>query len=304
MPERETVLIFDGNNLAMRAVKAIEGRGVALSSDDGVNTGPLMLFIGLVSKYVTHVQPDRVAVAFDGGKSQRRLAIFGGYKANRSGGGGSDSNHEHFRLMKEWLSLVGIFHIQRDGEEADDLIGGYWRSLSPMRMVIVSGDKDLLQLTYGYSNQCIQIRPQQGFTSVEDETWTAERVMAEMGVAPASLPLFKALTGDTSDGIDGIPSVGPKRAAKILADCGADQSLRNLLAQPKANEHQHLVKRNYELINLRDRLIPDLPVPPPWRPVAPDSVAWLELVEFYERHQLDVVKSRMSTMFQGERSHG
>lgn len=286
---RPTLLAIDGSNLAMRSIKAAEGRGLALSTDDGeVNTGPLLIFINLISKYIRHVNPDSTVVCFDQGQSLRRLAIFSDYKANRSGGGG-DAKRGYFRLMREWLSLSGIFIAQRDAFEADDLIGAYWRTATSMDMAIVSGDKDLLQLVSAPAG-VVQIRPQQSLT-IEEETWDEQRVLSEMGCLPGHLPILKALMGDVSDNIPGVPRVGPKRAVQIASD--NDWVLHRVLDDDRCREHREVIERNYALVNLRDVLVPDLPLPPPFHPTEPESVAWSPLIDFLDRYQLESVKARM-----------
>lgn len=288
---RPTLLAVDGNNLAMRALKASEGHGLTLSADE-VATGPLLLFINMISKYVRHVDPDYVVVAFDGGKSHRRLAIFPGYKENRSGGGGRTAIDVQFAVMKQWLTLAGLFHIHRDGYEADDLLGAYWRLCADMNMVILSGDKDMLQLV-SQPMGVTQIRPQQG-TDIAFETWDEARVTAEFGCPPAHLPILKALMGDTSDCIPGVPGVGPKRALKIANECA--WHLLDIRHHPKVEPTGDLVRRNYDLVNLRDILLPDLPRPPLFRPTEPESIAWQSLVAFYDRYELASVKARMFTL--------
>lgn len=284
---RPRLLALDGNNLAMRAIRAAEGRGLVLAADGGkVNTGPLLIFIGMVMKYVRHVQPDSMVVCFDQGQSIRRLALYPDYKANRRGGG--PPSRDYFAIMREWLSLSGIFTAQWESLEADDLIAAYWRQAAPMDMVIVSGDKDLLQLVSGPSG-VVQIRPQQSL-SIEDETWDEDRVVAEMGCYPENLPILKALMGDSSDNIPGIPGVGPKRAAKIASD--NNWVMGRIMDDARCNSYRDLIERNFALVNLRDVLVPGLPHPPAFRPTEPESLAWPDLMDFYDRYQLESVKAR------------
>src|SRR5690606_24801901 len=121
----------------------------------------------------------------------RRLAVYPEYKGNRPQRSAEqeDERDSAFFLAKQWLSLSNVFHVSMPNHEADDLIGYYWRALSRMDAVILSGDKDLLQLV---SPSCIQIRPQQGFSSVEEETWTRDRVVEHYGIRePSDLVLLK-----------------------------------------------------------------------------------------------------------------
>ncbi len=290
---RETLLAVDGNNLLMRSMKAAEGKGVELSHG-GVNTAPLTLFIPLLAKYVRAIQPDRVVVAFDGGASLRRLAIYSAYKAHRPqrSADGQDEETGAFALAKEWLSLANVFHVEQPHYEADDLIGYYWRKCHNMDLVILSGDKDLLQLV---GPDCYQIRPQQGFTSIEDEKWDDARVTTEIA-APDKLAVLKALQGDTSDNIKGVPGVGPKRAVQIARE--SEWSIDKMRYHHKVGEeHLDLVKRNFDLVDLRNVRGVDLPVPPPFEPTTPDSMLWSTLDDFYSRYAMNNMRSRGFTLW-------
>jgi DNA polymerase-1 len=292
--ERETLLAVDGNNLLFRAIKAGEARGLELTHD-GINTGPLMLFIGLLSKYVRYVKPTRVAVCFDGGVSLRRLAIYPEYKGQRvqRTDDQEEAKNGAFGLVKQWLALANVFASEVPHYEADDLIGYYWRACARMNYVVLSGDKDLLQLV---SPDCYQIRPQQGFARVEDEVWDLARVSGEYGVGPEKLTVIKALMGDKSDNIMGVPGVGPKRAVQIAESAGF--ILSKLQFHPKVGEaNADLVQRNYDLMDLRNVLGLDLPEPPSFRPTMPGSMMWSDLEDFYARLGMASMKAKQFTLW-------
>lgn len=291
MTERETVLVIDANNIAMRAIHAARSGQVRLSNNAGIPTAALLISINMISKYVKEVSPDRVSVCWDGG-SFRRKAIWDGYKANRKSAPDDEQDRDStFALTKEFLSLANVHHVQVAGFEADDIIAHYWRVLVRMTMVILSGDKDLLQLL---SPDCTQIRP-----GSDDETWTVERFVEEQGIEPRYWGHVLALAGDTSDGIDGVPRVGYITASKMLAEY--DYNIEKLLTvgHPKLDGHVDTVRRNLRLVDLRTHGILgaglglDLPEPPPFAPTDPDSALWQGFMDFLERFEMNSVRSRL-----------
>src|SRR5690606_6422668 len=135
-------------------------------------------------------------------------------------------------LASEFLTLAGIHHLKMEGVEADDLVAAYWRqarAMGPERVVILSGDKDFLQLVERGVPETVQIRP-----GVSPEVWTMAEVVAKFGCIPSDLPKVMALSGDKSDGVPGLRGVGTKTAVKMLA--ANDWDLAKVVAnEPKAN---------------------------------------------------------------------
>jgi DNA polymerase-1 len=287
-------LLLDGNNLLVRSIKASE-RGLHLSTvvdDEEVNTAPLLLFINLVSKYVRQERPDFLAVCWDGGRSTHRMSIFEHYKASRSEpiDPAEQKDHTPFVLAKEFLTLAGLHHIEEPGVEADDLVAAYChRKGNDDRVVIVSGDKDFLQLLDGWTEQ---IRPGAG----DNERWTSNRVRSDMGCKPEHIPLVMALTGDPGDGVPGIPGFGTKTACKFLARY--DWSLDALLeaGEAKLAFRADEVRRNLRLVDLRTP-IPGIEVPPAPRfdPTEPSSLLYQELLDWLRRYRMESVVDRLTT---------
>lgn len=283
-------LVVDGNNLLVRSVFAARANRANLTSDDGVPTAALLIFTNMLSKYVRQVGPDNMVVCWDGGKSTHRVAIFDGYKAARADKPEVEEADKPFGQAKEFLTLAGIHHVEQPGVEADDLIAAYWRGkASSERMVILSGDKDFLQLLDGWTEQ---IRPGGGV----DERWTTNRARSELQCKPEHLALVMALTGDTSDNVPGVPGFGHKTACKVLAK--HDWSLDSLLdctAHPKLLGQRAAVERNLALVDLRTPL-PGVHVPPVPRftPTVNTSVAYHPLEQFLRRYQLASVLSRLA----------
>lgn len=286
-------LLLDANNLLMRSIKAAEGR-LHLAVDIGgreVNTGPLLLFVNLVSKYIRQEQPHRVVACWDGGRSAHRVGIFEHYKGARNEAG-EEKDLTPFALAKEFLTLAGIHHIEMANVEADDLVAAYWhRKGNDDRLVIVSGDKDFLQLLDGWTEQ---IRP--GAPTADAERWTCNRVRTEMGCKPEHIPFVMALTGDSSDGVPGIPGFGPKTACKFLSKY--DWDLEKLLAarEAKLAFQADAVRRNLALVDLRTP-IPGVkvPEPPRFEPTGPGTILYESLLEWLERLRMESVQNRLAS---------
>ncbi len=280
MGDLDVTLLVDGNNLLVRAICAMERIPL---SEGGVSTGPLLVFVNMLSRYIKETEPDYVVVAWDGGRSTHRTAIFPDYKISR--GDHDDSRDAHFALAKEFLSLCNIHHVRVDGVEADDLIAAFCQKLRGLK-VILSGDKDFLQLL---DENTTQIRPTGG-----EELWTHFRVEEELGCKPEKLPLVMALTGDSSDGVPGVPRVGPKTACKLLKKYDWNMALLLNADEPILRGHRELVVRNIQLVDLLSPVTWTLPAvqPPRFAPTDPSGILLRELLEFFARYKLNSIRDR------------
>jgi DNA polymerase-1 len=279
-------LVVDGNNILMRAFHAAQHS--QMSSGD-TPTGALLIFVNLISKYVRQEQPDHLLVCWDGGRSTHRTAIFDGYKAARLDKPWKEDPEGPFGQAKEFLSLANIHHVEQSGCEADDLVAAYVREHRG-RKVILSGDKDFLQLLDGWTEQ---IRP-----GGANERWTANRVRTEMGCKPEDIPKVMALTGDMGDNVPGVPGFGQKTACKALTAHDWDLDALRRTTDPKWAKkiwgYVNAIERNYALVNLRDP-IPGVITPeaPEFVPTDPTSALCQALLEFLIQYQMESVKQRL-----------
>jgi 5'-3' exonuclease len=241
-------MLVDGNNLLMRAITVMFKSPSALSSR-GVNTGPLVAFIGSLSRYVRLVKPEKLVVCWDGGACTHRLALHPGYKGARNeppDQASAEIKNSSFDLAKRFLTAALIQQVCVEGFEADDLIARYWLMPWITPVVILSGDKDLLQLV---ATDTVQLRPG------DDEVWDRERVIEKLDIPPAWVGRWLALKGDTSDGVEGIKGIGPKKAAKLLHEANG-----NLWTIKRDRpDDAALIDRNMALVDLIEYPAPSMP---------------------------------------------
>lgn len=295
-----THLLVDGNNLAMRSIHAMARSGL---SADGVLTGPLLVFVNSLSRFVREESPSRVVVCWDRGPSAMRVALYPAYKAHRQQVDPEADEHKHsaFSLMKEFLALSNICQVEREGYEADDLIAHYVAKTKP-GVVIASSDKDFLMLL---CEGVEQIRLSSG--GAETDRWTMTRVWDEYGCNPWHLRLAMALAGDTSDGIPGVPRFGMKTAIKTLRKHEWDL---DAIDHPAVVEHRDQVEVALRLVDLLSPIDGlSLSPLPPFEPTWPGSALWEPLLSFLVRYQLDSVKARLYEgalwgMKKSEEKHG
>lgn len=275
-----TLLLVDGNNLFARAWHAT--RNEAMTAD-GESTAALVVFTNILLRHIREEEPDRVAVCWDGGGSRYRSALLPSYKANRRTATSMRTSRERF-LVKEFLSLAGVFHSERPGVEADDLIAKYW-SVAEEKIVLVSEDKDFLQLAgwnpFGYDCQILRST---------GERWNRFTVQEVYGVPPEWMPTWMALVGDTSDNIPGVTGIGPVKATQLVAEARGDLEA---IEDEKVRESLPQARLSRVLVNLRLPLPGlDTPRPPLFHPTTRDSSTYDGLIAFLERYELKQLLGR------------
>lgn len=204
------LMIVDGNSVLNRAFYAVK----ALSARDGTPTGAVYGFFNIVSKYVAEQSPDAVAVCFDVSKKTFRNDLYGEYKSNRK------PMPEELRiqhtLTRQLLDLLGYRTVGLEGYEADDLIGTLATASAARKeqCVIVTGDRDSLQLV---NDRVTVLLPSTRMGHTETTLYTPEVVLEKTGVRPDQIVDLKALMGDSSDHIPGVPGVGQKTAVDLIS---------------------------------------------------------------------------------------
>ena len=207
----DKIMLLDGNSLINRGFYAMP----YLTNKNGEHTGGVFGFLNIFFKLLDEEKPQRAAVCFDVHQPTFRHIEYKEYKGTRKGM--PDELKPQMPLLKRILTAMGIKIYEMGGFEADDLLGTLATMSDKMGMepVIVSGDRDLLQL----ASERIRIRipkTKGGQTVVED--YRAADVMEAYGVTPTEFIEVKALMGDTSDNVPGVPSIGEKTAVKIISE--------------------------------------------------------------------------------------
>ena len=205
----EKIMLIDGNSIVNRAFYGVP----LLTNGEGRYTNGVYGFLNILFKLLDEEQPDYLAVAFDLHAPTFRHRTFDGYKGTRKGM--PEELREQMPLLKEVLQTMHIPIFEQEGFEADDILG----TLSALAEqngivpVVVSGDRDLLQL----AGESLKVRiPKTKGGRTETEDYYAADVQAKYGVTPTEFIDMKALMGDASDNIPGVPGIGEKTAAKII----------------------------------------------------------------------------------------
>ncbi|MCL2388099.1 MAG: DNA polymerase I [Defluviitaleaceae bacterium] len=214
------ILLFDGYSILNRAFYGLP----LLTNSSGEYTNAVYGFLNMFFRFMDEEKPDFVTVAFDLPQPTFRHEMYGAYKGTRKGM--PDELRAQVPILKTLLEKMGIPMSSCEGYEADDVLGtlSVKATQEGMSTVIITGDRDMLQL----ANENVTIRlpkTKAGKTEVED--YNAEKVFEKYGVTPNALIDIKALMGDTSDNIPGVPSIGEVTATKIILAYG---SLENALS--------------------------------------------------------------------------
>ena len=205
------LVLIDGHSILNRAFYGVP----ELSNSQGIHTNAVYGFLNIMFKILDEEAADYIAVAFDLSAPTFRHKAYEEYKGTRKSM--PDELIEQVPLIKEVLSSMNIPILTKEGYEADDIIGTIAKRYQSDEIFvsIISGDRDLLQL----SDTHIKIRipkTSKGVTTVHD--YLPEDVMSEYGVTPKEFIDVKALMGDTSDNVPGVPSIGEKTATKIIQE--------------------------------------------------------------------------------------
>ena len=215
------LVLIDGNSIMNRAFYGIMGSKM-LTTKDGKYTNAVYGFLSIMFKILDDIEPEYLAVAFDLKGKLKRKELFEGYKANRHGM--PDELAEQMPLIKEILKAMNIDIIEKQGYEGDDILGtlAKYGEKQGLEVTILSGDRDTFQLAS--DNITIRIpRTKAGKTETED--YNRAKILEEYGLEPAQLIEVKALQGDTSDNIPGVPGIGPKTAISLIKKFGTVEEL-------------------------------------------------------------------------------
>ncbi len=246
---KKKVLLIDGFSILFRA---FYGMPLSMTSPDGIHTNAVFGFLAILGKVITDEDPDLLAVAFDRPEKTFRHTLYPEYKGTRAEA--PDEFHEQVPVVMDLLAAMRIPVLTAPGFEADDVLGTLARRAEAEgdRTVIVSGDRDLLQIA---SEMTEIVIPKTRGGKTEYERYLPKDVEETYGVTPEAFIELKALMGDSSDNVPGLPGVGPKTAAKILGEFGTIENARAHLTEIKPNKAQEAMREHYDLLKLSKELV-------------------------------------------------
>ena len=260
----EKYLLVDGSNLLFQMFYGMPAR---IPGADGRPIQGTLGFVGALLKMVRMVEPTHVGVFFDGECENPRKTLDEAYKANRPDWSEVPEEELPFSQLPDIydaLDHLGICHRETTCCETDDWMAAYAKHLDG-ETVLASFDSDYFQLL---SDKVSVLR----YRGKESQIWTPETLQAKMGVSPACYAWFKAMTGDSSDKVPGVPGIGPKTAAALTARFSdMEDMLSHIESIPRPairkalEENRERLYKSYALIQLDGN--EPLPFPP-------DRLAW------------------------------
>lgn len=214
MPKKEKIVLIDGHSILNRAFYGIP----VLTNSEGLHTNAVYGFLNIMFKVFEAERADYAAVAFDLKAPTFRHKMFDAYKGTRKPM--PQELHEQVPVMKEMLRAMQIPVMELEGYEADDILGTVSAQMEAkgLEVCIVSGDRDLLQL----AREDVRILlPKTKATGTQIEEYYAKDVQERYQVTPTQFIDVKALMGDASDNIPGVPGIGEKTATKLIVKYGS-----------------------------------------------------------------------------------
>ncbi len=280
--ERHLILV-DGSGYIFRAFHALP----PMSNPQGVPVNAVFGFTQMISRFLTEHRGSHIAVVFDSARTTFRSEIFPDYKAHRPEP--PEELKPQFRLIRDATDALGVCKIEQPGFEADDMIAAYAKRFAEDggRVTIVSSDKDLMQL----------IRPGvEMLDPIKQRPIREAEVVEKFGVAPDKVVEVQALAGDSTDNVPGVPGIGVKTAAQLIAEYGDLETLLASTARIKQPKRRESLEQNAEKARLSRRLVAlddaaPLPVPVEALEARPPERATLQ--KFLQDHGFRSILARL-----------
>ncbi|MCR5054699.1 MAG: DNA polymerase I [Lachnospiraceae bacterium] len=225
-PEASKVLLMDGHSILNRAYYGLPD----LTDSKGRHTNAVYGFLNMMFKYIETEEPTHFGVAFDESAPTFRHEMYSAYKGTRKPM--DPELKSQVPMIKEMLTAMNVPIFSQPGLEADDILGTLSKAAEEkgMEVTVVSGDRDLLQLASDHIKISI---PKTKKTGTEIEDYYASDVKEKKGVTPEEFIDVKALMGDASDNIPGVPSIGEKTATAIIAQYHSIENAHEHVAELK-----------------------------------------------------------------------
>ena len=276
------IVLIDGHSILHRAFFGIPD----LTNAEGLHTNAVYGFLNILFKILEEEKPDYLTVAFDVHAPTFRHKMFADYKGTRKPM--AEELREQVPVMKEVLKSMGVAIVECEGYEADDILGTIARSSEKagLEVSLVSGDRDLLQL----ATEHIKIRiPKTKRTGTEIEDYYAADVKEKYQVTPEEFIDVKALMGDASDNIPGVPGIGEKTATALIAAYGSIENAYAHVDELKPPRAQKNLREHYDMAQMSKTLATiEVNAPIDYRLedaklgnlFTPEAHAWMKKLEF------------------------
>lgn len=241
------LVLVDGHSILNRAFFGIPD----LTNSEGLHTNAVYGFLNILFKILDEEQPDYLTVAFDVHAPTFRHKMYDAYKGTRKPM--AEELRQQVPLMKEMLTAMGVTIVEKEGYEADDLLGTIAKQSEEqgLEVSIVSGDRDLLQLASDH----IKIRiPKTKRTGTEIEDYLAKDVVEKYQVTPLQFIDVKALMGDSADNIPGVPGIGEKTATALIVSYGSIENAHDHLEEIKPNRAKQNLSEHYDMAQMSKKL--------------------------------------------------
>lgn len=241
------LLLIDGHSMINRAFYGVPD----LTNSSGVHTGAVFGFLNIILKVIDEEKPDHFAVAFDTSAPTFRHGMFEAYKGTRKPM--PEELKEQVPIVQSLLKDMEVPVLMKEGIEADDILGtiaAKWEKKG-YEVSIVSGDRDLLQLVTD-KTKLILPRTVKGETTIS--RYYPDDVKNEYKVSPKGIIELKALMGDSSDNIPGVPKIGEKTATELLITYGDIANLKEHIDEVSKKSIRESLKENFALAELSKAL--------------------------------------------------
>src|SRR3989339_1599754 len=241
----KTLLLIDGNAIMHRAYHALP----PFKSADGTPTNVVYGYLSMLNKVVTDFKPDYLISCFDTPKPTFRNKLFKSYQIQRPKI--DDDFIVQIPIVKQALDAAGINRIEKDGFEADDLIGTITKifETNKFRVVILTGDKDIFQLI---TDNVFVAAPQLGLANIK--IFDKSEVEKKLDISPNEIIEYKALAGDPSDNYPGASGIGPKTAAKLIHQFKNVENIYKNILEIDSDKVKEVLLREKENVYLSKRL--------------------------------------------------
>lgn len=240
-------VLIDGHSILNRAFYGVP----IFTNSEGLHTNAVFGFLNIMFKIIDSKQPDYMAVAFDVHQPTFRHEMFKDYKGTRKPM--MEELREQVPVIKELLQKMNITTVELPGYEADDVIGTLSKKgeKAGMEVDVISGDRDLLQLASDHITICIP-KTKKGQTTVEE--YNTEGVRKLYKVTPKEFIDVKALMGDSSDNIPGVPGIGEKGATAIISQFGSIENAYDHADEISNTRNRNALLNNYEMAQMSKTL--------------------------------------------------